>query len=205
MNYRDPKNSKGQVEKLARAYHRKYHAALGRSLSVEDLTQEFWITWHKVVRAYDPARGAAFSTVLWTSLRNTAIRLAQTHGRRSKIGCASLDDCYESNGALLTETLASDEPSALDLIIQRQTAQRALELVDPRLRILIEMIVQPSAIIQEEIAGLKAKAEFGRSIGAASHFEPRLTLPMMMKLFGLSRCAQYRLMDQAKELLSNDQ
>lgn len=204
MDYRDPKNSIGQVERLARYYHHQFKRSIGSSLSVEDLTQEFWIVWQRVVEVYDPARGAAFSTVLWKSLRNAALRIAEYHGRRSKIGCVSLDQQNVGSDHGMIETISSDEDSALDQIIQRERTERILAKIDPRLRLIVELLQKPSELMEREIEGLRAKAEYGQSIGATTLPQPRITISMLMELFGLDRKSQYRFLDQMKEVMENE-
>jgi RNA polymerase sigma-70 factor (ECF subfamily) len=99
---------------------------LGSREAAEELTQDVFLTaWRKAAR-FDPARGR-LSTWLMTIAHNMAVdRLRRTAARTP-----------ETLGGLegVPEAGESDEESILD----RQEAQRVLEVLSPRERKLVEM------------------------------------------------------------------
>lgn len=202
MDHMNPRNSKGQVERLARAYHRRYFASCGSSLPVEDLTQEFWLVWHNVSVRFDPDRGFAFSAMLGVSIRNKAIELAKFHTRRANIIAGSLNTSAPGSETEMINLVESDEPSGEEVVLSKERTAGLLSMVDDRLRRMIELLENTPEILEEEVKAAKAKAEFARSIGIKLTAPKEVTLTMLTDLFGLSRCSRYRLIDQMKEVMA---
>ncbi|NKX37674.1 hypothetical protein HGG70_07045 [Rhodobacteraceae bacterium R_SAG4] len=200
MNYRDHRESKGQVERLARLYHRKFSHAFGASLSVDDLSQEFWITWQKVVERFDPSRGFEFKALLGVSIKNRAIEMAKFHGRRTRVVAGSLDDTVGVGEESWVNNLASSEPSAEVEVIRRERTAHLMKNMDGRLRKMVELLAEEPEALQREVKAAQAKAEFGASMGINTVAPKELSLSMLTELCGMSRCSRYRLMDQMKEI-----
>lgn len=197
---RDPRESKGQVEKLARAYHRKFYGFIGASLEVEDLEQEFWIVWTRVNERFDPTRGFAFEALLGVSIRNRAIHIARHYGLRQGIKTSSLDAMAKGSDKSFVETIPSYEPSAESEIIRRERTSHLMENMDSRLRGMVELLTDEPEELQREVVAAQAKAEFGATLGVNTVAPKDLSLGMLTELYGLSRCSRYRLLDNMKEI-----
>lgn len=205
MNYHDPKISKGQVERLARIYYRKFYASFGASLTVEDLEQEFWLVWHLVCERFDPARGFDFSAFLGISLRNKAMSLSRHYQRRSGLSAKSLDEktgTEDMRSALVDLIEGHDEPVEQQ-IIRRQERTRITSQVDPRLQKMIALLEDTPAEFEREVEALQAKAAYAESLGISMRAPKELTLAMLSELVGVGRCARYNMIEKMQEIIDN--
>lgn len=200
----NPVNSKGQVERLARSYHRRFADAFGASLGVDDLEQEFWMVWHKVSQKFDPELGYKFEALLGVSIMNRAIELSNWHRRRRQVrNTVSINQSNSDEGDLqLVDILPADTETGEQKIIREERAAHLLENIDQRLRLMIEALENPPEIVMREIEALNEKAKMAAAVGASL---PRrdVNLSLLTELFDLSRCSRYRLLDQMKEVMAD--
>lgn len=206
MNHRDPKESKGQVERLARAYHRRFYAAVGSSLTVEDLEQEFWIVWTKAKEHFDPSKGFDFKAFLGVSIRNRMLVIARENARQSHIWAISANTPVGDNeeGCLLD--LVEDKSKPVEsVLIERNQRQYLLERIDPRLRKMLELIENTPAELEREVEAAQAKASFAASRGLAMKAPREITLSMLSEIMGVSRCSRYRMIDKIQDISGDDE
>lgn len=205
IGYREPKMSKGQVERLARLYHRKMIKTVGASLTVEDLTQEFWMVWQVVVERFDPTRGFEFTAFLGVSIRNKAMELSRYYGRRQGLQAESLDrpvsDEFQSS---MIDLVADEGESVETRIIKSQERERIMSSIDPRLRKIVSLLENPPPELEQQVEALKAKAAFARSRGLTAREPKDLTLGLISDLVGVSRCVRYKLLEQMQEVIGRD-
>lgn len=205
-DYRNPKNSKGQVERLARLYHRRLHAAIGASLTVEDLEQEFWIVWHIVCQRFDPTKGFEFKAFLGVSIRNKALELARRSRRRLPLAAESLDREIQDDRCLklvdLVEDEAAEQPE--DRVIRMQERERLLEEIDPRLRRMVELLENTPPDIERQVNALRAKAAYAESLGLSMRAPKDVTLSMLSEMMGVSRCVRYKMIEKMQENIADD-
>jgi hypothetical protein len=74
---RTPVPQWSQCEYTIRREARYWRPRFQRQLSVDDLMQEGWLVAHKVLRIYDPSRGAKMETLLTLSIRRHFSRLVK--------------------------------------------------------------------------------------------------------------------------------
>lgn len=205
MNYRDPKYSKGQVERLARAYHRKFYGAVGSSLTVEDLEQEFWITWMSVRDSFDPAKGFSFEAFLGISIRNRMMELARRNSKRSVVWAKSANEPIDEDiGVCLVDTIEDEHARPDDVLIKRQTREYLLKGIDPRLRLMVDLLADTPAELEKEVVAAQAKASFAASRGISMRSPKELTLPMISEIMGVGRCARYRMIENMQEIAGDE-
>lgn len=197
---RSVNESKGQIERSARIYYRKFSSVYGASLSVDDLEQEFWMVWQKVNQAFDETRGTSFEAMLGVSIKHKAVELARKSQKRQCLSAVSLNETVDDGEEVeLIQLVEGRSLSQESRVIRLETARRNLSSMDSRLRLMVNLLEDTSDIMKREEAALNAKAEYGRSIGIQCLPERGLTLTALTKLFGLSRCSRYRLLDQFKD------
>jgi DNA-directed RNA polymerase specialized sigma24 family protein len=198
----DVKTSKGQVERLACFYYRKFHSIVGASLTVEDLRQEFWITWMSARDSYSPERGASFETFLAVCVRNRMISLVGGEIRRSSIWAKSLSEPVGEDGTMLVDMLPSNDEPVEQQIARAQERQRNLERIDPRLRLMIELLESTPPELDAEIAAANAKASYAESRGFAARPQRHLNLTLLSDIMGIGRCTRYRMIEEMQEIVN---
>lgn len=205
MNHLNPKHSSGQVKRLARAYHRRFGYALGASLSVEDLEQELWVIWHKTSQTFDPSFGTDFAHLFAVAARNRVYGMVKFHNKRTDMIGASLSDQVGTDEKSELIEMFADEHAETgeEILAKKQHAAWIMSQMDPRLRTMVEILLEQPQVFLDEVEGLMAKAERAAEMGVRVQLPRRITLNMLTEMFGLSRCTRYRLLDEMKEVMEH--
>jgi DNA-directed RNA polymerase sigma subunit (sigma70/sigma32) len=206
MNYRDPRNSSGQVKGLARLYYGKFHRSIGASLTLDDLEQEFWLVWHQACERFDPERGFEFAAFLGVSIRNKALALLRDCQRRSPLYARSLDEPVgdADSGSSLADLIPSDDESVETGLIRSQTRERITGQLDERLQKLVRLLEDTPPDLQAEFEALRAKAAYAASRGLSMRTPKELTLVALSELMGVSRCVRHRMIQKMQEVIENE-
>ena len=200
MDYRDPKASKGQVERLARLYYKRFSTVFAASLELEDLEQQFWLVWMDAVRLFDETRGVLFTTYLGTAIANKVSDMARRHQRRASVSSKSLNTVVDDVEIL--DLIESDVDPGDVILERKQERERIEKKLDPRLLKLIEIMEDVPAEVSRQIASLEAKAAFAASLGVSMRAPKEITFQILADLLGISRSVRYRMLEDLEKALN---
>lgn len=200
MDYRDPKASKGQVERLARLYYKRFSTVFAASLEVEDLEQQFWLVWMDAVRLFDETKGARFSTYLGTAIANKVSELARRHQRRAHVSAVSLNIVVDDVEIL--DLVEGDVDPGDVVLARKQERARIEQKLDPRLIKLIEIMEDVPTEISSHISSLEAKSAFAASLGVPMRAPKEITLTVLADVLGISRSIRYRMLEDLERTLN---
>lgn len=199
MDYRDPKASKGQVERLARLYFKRFSTVFGASLEVEDLEQQFWLVWVDAVRLFDETKGVRFSTYLGTAIAHKVNDMARRHQRRAHVGAMSLNVAVD--GVEILEMIEGDTDPG-DLVLERKQERARIESkIDPRLLKMVRIMEDVPVELSSQLPSLEAKAAFAASLGVPMRAPKEINLQILSDLFGISRSVRYRMLEDLEKTL----
>ena len=177
-------NYRRLVAKLARRSANALHAQGVVEPDFDDLMQEGALIFERARANFDPSRNVQFSTYLWRSVAHRFAKLAKGATERR---FSSLDEqTGEDGGSALHERIASNDPSALEVMERRATAHETLSRLSPSARRIVECIVAPPKPLLDELARARAFARVAAAKGETV-LRPVLNHAFILHALGLPR------------------
>lgn len=186
----NPKDSEKTIKFFSFRLHQKLYASGANGQQISDIEQEMWIVWCKARDAYNPEKGASFKTFLINGMNMRAKEMLRILvGKRfSENFALSLDHSYSSedgDGATLSESVPSADPTPEELLKESQSQKRALERLSPKARMFVALMHNQPAELLAERDALVAKGEYARNQGIRYPSPQRLTSSIVLDFMGV--------------------
>lgn len=202
IRFRDPKESKAQIDAFAHKVLRRLKSLGAASHTLDDVQQELWVAWCKACEAYDPQMGASFKTFLYLGMQRHINRYVETHFERfhGQTVALSLDATVEDGG----ETFASvvpDQGALQDAVLEQESNfAYAMSRLSPRAQKFLAIVrEQPEGIIQE-FRKFESKSEYAKQQGIHFAAPQRLASWLIFDLMGVSRPDRKLILDEITQL-----
>lgn len=120
-------------------------------MEFEDVLQEAWIVCLNAQKRFDPSKGWAFSTYLYTAARNHFVAMIKAGSKLQTIS-PQLDDDFS-----LFDQVADESENPEQELCGVQQVRYRLDGATPLTRMMVELIMTPPPCIQAQFDAVNAK------------------------------------------------
>ena len=139
----------------------------------EDVFQLNCISFVKVARKYDPARGITFGAYLGKAIFNEFNKYAEkVIKEKHELGIVSYDDFGDDDGegeydflAHASKDLNRSEGGVEVSVIEREIARENIGKLSKFAKLIIRELMSPSEAVKQTIEGIRAHAELAKQTG----------------------------------------
>lgn len=185
---------------------RRLLAAGAKSVTLEDVAQEYRIAWFAASRNYDPGRGVPWMPYLINGLRQVAHEIVRkyTFKLQEERFALSIWDAKEGdegamNGAL-ESTIAGPTVDPVDEIYRKEMLPAILEKLSPRARIFVRLLSDPPEEIYAGVLHMRAKAKHAQQMGLRTAITMTVTASMIFDLMDAGRRERLQIIRELKAL-----
>ncbi len=175
------------IKRHAGAFHNRMLRSNIRSFAVEDIEQEFWISFMRARDTFDEGRGVPFEAYLIEGLRRTKHEIRRKLSRRfeEEVG-ASLDSSTEEETSLY-ELLP--DPNALvgDDFEKAQAIERFCERLSPRAAVYVRLLYSQPEPVLKEMLRLRERAKHASEMGVSHFASATISSGVVFKIMGAPR------------------
>lgn len=203
--YRNPKESKGQIDAFAYKVLRRLHGLGAKSHTLEDVQQELWMAWCLACESFDDKGGASFKTYLYRGMQRHINRYVEKnferfHGETVALSLDTQQDDGEGDIGTLGETIAGDYELQDQIVEREQNFRYAMSRLSPRAQEFVRFLKDTPADIQAEVKKLEAKAKHAKEMGIAVSMPQRLTSNLLLDFMAASRSERAQIMMEVEQI-----
>jgi len=191
---------------LARRCHRRLFAAGAASVQLEDIVSEMGIAFCVARDRWKPEFEVPFGAYLTNGISHHINRWAQGQINQSQMAPYTLDAADSSDEEGLADSdalsfdIASQQPDAEQMLIEKKARERAYRRMSPMTAKFVELLDSPPPELYRELEALRQRSEYARSRGVNSTFAKNIGAPLIFDFMGCNRVDRVKIYQELKRL-----